>query len=251
MRAMVLAAGRGERMRPLSDRTPKPLLSAGGKPLIGHLLDGLARAGIREVVINLSWLGAQIREALGDGAAYGVHIVYSEEGPVPLETGGGVLHALPHLGAEPFLVVSGDIWTDFDFGRLTHVAGPARDAGASRDAEADARIVLVPNPSFHPRGDFALDGDRVVERAGETLTYANIGLYRRELFAECSPGRFPLVTLLRRAIAAGRLRGELFNGGWMNLGTPEQLATLDARLAEPERATAGKHGAASKQGARS
>ena len=234
MRAMVLAAGRGERMRPLSDRAPKPLLSVGGKPLIGHLLDGLARAGIREVVINLSWLGAQIREALGDGAAYGVHIVYSEEGPVALETGGGVLHALPHLGAEPFLVVSGDIWTEFDFGRLT------------LDAEADARIVLVPNPPFHPRGDFALDGDRVVERAGETLTYANIGLYRPELFAGCSPGRFPLVTLLRRAIAAGRLRGELYNGGWMNIGTPEQLAMLDARLTEPERATGGTPEAASR-----
>jgi N-acetyl-alpha-D-muramate 1-phosphate uridylyltransferase len=252
MRAMVLAAGRGERMRPLSDRTPKPLLSAGGKPLIGHLLEGLVRAGIREVVINLSWLGAQIRESLGDGAAYGVRIAYSEEGPVALETGGGVLKALPLLGDEPFLVVSGDIWTDFDFGRLTHVAGSARDAAASRDAEtsldagADARIVLVPNPPFHPRGDFALIGDRVVEQASEMLTYANIGLYRRELFAACSPGRFPLVTQLRRAIAAGRLRGELYKGGWMNLGTPEQLATLDARLTQPERATAGKAGAASR-----
>jgi N-acetyl-alpha-D-muramate 1-phosphate uridylyltransferase len=218
MRAMVLAAGRGERMRPLSDRTPKPLLSAGGKPLIGHLLEGLARAGIREVVINLSWLGAQIRAALGEGAAYGVRIVYSEEGPVPLETGGGVLNALPLLGSEPFLVVSGDIWTAFDFGRLT------------LDAGADARVVLVPNPPFHVRGDFGLQGDRVIEQAGETLTYANIGLYRRELFADCAPGRFPLVTLLRRAIAAGRLRGELYTGEWMNLGTPEQLAGLDARL---------------------
>lgn len=257
MRAMVLAAGRGERMRPLSDRTPKPLLSVGGKPLIGHLLEGLARAGVREVVINLSWLGAQIREALGDGAAYGVRIAYTEEGPVPLETGGGVLNALPLLGAEPFLVVSGDIWTEFDFGGLTHVAGSARDAGAPRyagtpvDAGADARIVLVPNPPFHPRGDFGLDGDRVVERASETLTYANIGLYRRELFADCAPGRFPLVTPLRRAIAAGRLRGELYDGEWMNLGTPEQLAMLDARLTNSERASAGKHGAPSKRGARS
>jgi len=243
MKAMVLAAGRGERMRPLSDGTPKPLLSAGGKPLIGHLLEGLARAGIREVVINLSWLGAQIREALADGAAYGVRIAYTEEGPVPLETGGGVLNALPLLGAEPFLVVSGDIWTDFDFGRL--------DARAALDAGADGRIVLVPNPAFHPRGDFGLVGDRVVERAGETFTYANIGLYRRELFADCSPGRFPLVTPLRRAIAAGRLRGELYKGEWMNLGTPEQLATLDARLTKPERAAGGKHEGASKQGARS
>jgi MurNAc alpha-1-phosphate uridylyltransferase len=243
---MVLAAGRGERMRPLSDRTPKPLLSAGGKPLIGHLLEGLARAGIREVVINLSWLGAQIREALGDGATYGVHIGYTEEGPVPLETGGGVLNALPLLGPEPFLVVSGDIWTDFDFGRLM-----PPDAKPPLDAGADARIVLVPNPAFHPRGDFGMVGERIVERAGETFTYANIGLYRRELFADCSPGRFPLVTPLRRAIAAGRLTGELYGGEWMNLGTPEQLAELDARLTKPKRANAGEPGAASKQGARS
>ncbi|HXS29142.1 MAG TPA: nucleotidyltransferase family protein [Steroidobacteraceae bacterium] len=219
MRAMVLAAGRGERMRPLSDRTPKPLLPAGGKPLIGHMLERLARAGIDDIVINLSWLGAQIRAALGDGAAFGVRIAYSEEGPVPLETGGGVVHALPLLGGDPFLVVSGDIWTDFDFARL-----------ATLDAAADARIVLVPNPPFHPRGDFGLDGERVIERADETLTYANIGLYRRTLFADCSPGRFPLVDVLRRAIVAGRLRGEIHRGEWMNLGTPEQLATLDATL---------------------
>ena len=232
MKAMVLAAGRGERMRPLSDRTPKPLLSVGGKPLIGHLFEGLVRAGVRDVVVNLSWLGAQVREALGDGAAYGVRILYSEEGPVPLETGGGILHALPLLGSEPFLVVSGDIWTDFDFGRLTRGAGTALDAGA------DAHIVLVPNPPYHPRGDFELEGDRVTEGAAEKLTYANIGLYRRELFADCPPGRFPLVALLRRAIAAGRLRGELYGGGWMNVGTPEQLATLDARLRQPRRGTA-------------
>lgn len=217
-RAMVLAAGRGERMRPLTDRTPKPLLAAGGKPLIGHLLEGLARAGVRDVVVNLSWLGERIREALGDGAQYGVHIAYSEEGPVALETGGGVQRALPLLGPEPFLVVSGDIWSDFDFGRL------------ALDADADARIVLVPNPPFHPRGDFALEGDRVVDGGASRLTYANIGVYRPALFADCAPGRFPLVNLLRRAIASGRLRGELYEGEWMNIGTPEQLAALDARL---------------------
>lgn len=239
MKAMVLAAGRGERMRPLSDRTPKPLLSVGGKPLIGHLLQGLARAGIREIVINLSWRGEQIREALGEGAAYGVQILYSEEGPVPLETGGGVLHALPLLGEEPFLVVSGDIWTEFDFGRLR------------LDAGAEARIVLVPNPPYHARGDFGLEGDRVVERAGETLTYANIGLYRRELLADHAPGRFPLVGPLRRAMAAGRLRGELYRGAWMNVGTPEQLAELDARVRRPRIADAGEGGPAKpKPGAR-
>lgn len=219
MKAMVLAAGRGERMRPLSDRTPKPLLPVGGKPLIGHMLEGLARAGVRDVVINLSWLGEHIRAALGHGARFGVRILYSEEGPVPLETGGGVLHAMPLLGADPFLVVSADVWTDFDFGRVK-----ALEAGV------DARIVLVPNPDYRPCGDFGLDGDRVLEGARETRTYANIGLYRRELFADCAPGRFPLVVPLRRAIAAGRVRGELYGGGWMNVGTPEQLAMLDARL---------------------
>lgn len=242
MKAMVLAAGRGERMRPLTDRTPKPLLEAGGKPLIAHLLERLASAGIRDIVINLSWLGTQLRAALGDGARHGVRIAYSEEGPVALETGGGVLHALPLLGPEPFLVVSGDIWTDYDFTRLVpdRGAAPARApalasgrAAASSlvlDAGADARVVLVPNPPFHARGDFALEGDRVVDREQDRLTYANIGVYRRELFADCAPGRFPLVTVLRRALAAGRLRGEVYHGDWVNVGTPEQLGALDARL---------------------
>jgi len=215
---MLLAAGRGERMRPLTDATPKPLLCVGGKPLIGHLLEGLARAGFRDIVVNLSWLGEQIRAALGDGARYGVRIAYSQEGPVPLETGGGVLQALPLLAPEPFLVVSGDLWTDFDFGRL------------SLDAGADGRIVLVPNPAFHAVGDFGLEGDLVVERGSARFTYANIGVYRPELFAQCAPGRFPLVTLLRQAIAATRLRGELYRGEWRNIGTPEQLSALDAEI---------------------
>ncbi len=220
MKAMVLAAGRGERMRPLTDTLPKPLLEAGGRPLIGHLLTGLARAGIRDVVINLSWLGERIRAALGAGTDYGVRIAYSDEGPVALETGGGVRNALPLLGADPFVVVSGDIWTDFDFGSL------------KLDAAADAEIVLAPNPPYHPRGDFGLEGEFVVERgpAGARLTYANIGLYRPQLFTGCAPGRFPLVRLLEQAIAAGRLRGRIHHGEWVNIGTPEQLAELDARL---------------------
>jgi N-acetyl-alpha-D-muramate 1-phosphate uridylyltransferase len=217
MKAMLLAAGRGERMRPLTDATPKPLLPVGGKPLIVHLIAGLARAGFHDIVVNLSWLGGRIREALGDGARYGVQIAYSQEGPVPLETGGGVLQALPLLGPQPFLVVSADIWTDFDFGRL------ALDAGA------DGRIVLVPNPPFHPAGDFALDGDLVIERSSARLTYANIGVYRPELFALCTPGRFRLAPLMRQAIAAQRLRGELYQGEWLNIGTPAQLSALDAR----------------------
>ncbi len=218
MKAIVLAAGRGERMRPLTDRTPKPLLRAGDKPLIGHLLDGLARAGIRDVVINLSWLGAQIRETLGDGAGYGVRIAYSEEGPIPLETGGGIFHALPLLGPGPFLVVNGDIWTDFDFGSL------------ALEAEALGRIVLVPNAPHHPRGDFGLEGDLVVERESDRYTYPGIGLYRPEFFAGCTPGRFPMLPLLQRAIRARRLRAQLHLGAWVDVGTPERLAALDTVL---------------------
>lgn len=232
MKAMVLAAGRGERMRPLSDTTPKPLLPAGGQPLVGHLLVGLARAGVRNVVVNLSWLGNQIRAALGTGGAYGVRIAYSDEGPVALETGGGILKALPLLGPEPFIAVSGDLWTDFDFG------------GLRLDAGADAQLVLVPNPPHHPGGDFGLEEGSVVERETGRLTYANIGLYRPDMFARCAPGRFPLVQVLKPAIRAGRVRGQVHRGGWVNVGTPEQLAALDARLAGGARAAASGGGSA-------
>jgi N-acetyl-alpha-D-muramate 1-phosphate uridylyltransferase len=218
MKAMVLAAGRGERMRPLTDTIPKVLLEAGGRPLIGYLLAALARAGIRDVVINLSWLGGRIRAALGTGTEYGVRIVYSDEGPVALETAGGIFHALPLLGAEPFLVVNGDVWTDFDFGSL------------ALDSRAHARIVLVPNASHHPRGDFGLEGNSVVHGETERYTYSGIGLYRPEFFAGCKPGRFPLLPLLRRAIDAHRLRGQLYRGAWIDIGSPERLAELDARL---------------------
>ncbi|MGH8259973.1 MAG: N-acetylmuramate alpha-1-phosphate uridylyltransferase MurU [Steroidobacteraceae bacterium] len=215
---MVLAAGRGERMRPLTDHTPKPLLEAGGKPLIGYLLEGLARAGLRDIVVNLSWLGQRIRDALGNGSAYGVRIAYSDEGPVALETGGGIFNALPLLGEEPFVIANGDIWTDLDFSTL------------SLDGDSLATIVLVPNAPHHPRGDFGLEGDRIVEREADRYTYPGIGLYRPEFFAGCSPGRFPLLPLLRRAIAAGRLRGQVHRGTWIDIGTPERLAALDAEL---------------------
>jgi MurNAc alpha-1-phosphate uridylyltransferase len=170
-------------------------------------------------VINLSWLGAQLRAALGDGGAFGVRIRYSEEGPVPLETGGGILHALPLLGPEPFLVISGDIWTDLDFGRV------------SLAPHALAHLVLIPNPPHHPRGDFGLEGDLVVERDSERLTYGNVGLYRPEFFAGCTGGRFPLLQPLRRAIAARQVRAEVYRGDWCDVGTPERLAQLEARLA--------------------
>jgi N-acetyl-alpha-D-muramate 1-phosphate uridylyltransferase len=219
MKAMLLAAGRGERMRPLTDTKPKALIEVGGRPLITWHLAALARAGVREVVVNLSWLGAQLRAALGDGSRYGVAITYSEEGPVALETGGGILQALPLLGPAPFLVISSDIWTGIDFARL------------QLEPDAHAHVVLVPNPPHHPRGDFGLEEGFVIARAAQPLTYGNVGVYRPEFFADRAPGRFPLLPLLNRAIAARRLRGELYTGEWSDVGTPERLAALEARLA--------------------
>jgi N-acetyl-alpha-D-muramate 1-phosphate uridylyltransferase len=213
-RAMVLAAGRGERMRPLTDQTPKPLLLVRGKPLIVHHLERLALCGVRHVVINVAWLGDRIRAALGDGAAFGVSIHYSEEGGQALETGGGIFKALPWLGREPFLVVNGDVFTDFDF------------AGLSIAATDWAQLLLVPNPVQHPQGDFALEQGRVVEAGSPRWTYSGIGLYRAELFSGCQPGRFPLLPLLKRAMAAGRLSGQIYQGAWSDVGTVERLAAL-------------------------
>ena len=222
MKAMVLAAGRGERMRPITDTVPKPLVRVGGRPLIAWHLAALARAGVREVVINLSWLGEQLRAALGTGADFGLRITYSEEGPVPLETGGGIFRALPLLGPQPFLVLSGDIWTDIDLG------------GVQLEPEAHAHLVLIPNPPHHPRGDFGLEGNVVVQRDSERLTYANVGIYRPEFFAGCAAGRFPLLEPLNRAIAARLVRGEVHRGAWSDVGTPERLAQLEARLSAVE-----------------
>ena len=218
MRAMLLAAGRGERMRPITDSTPKPLVPVGGRPLIAWHLAALARAGIREVVINLSWLGAQVRATLGDGRDYGVLITYSDEGPVPLETGGGIFRAVPLLGPGPFLVVNADIWTDIDF------------AAVALEAHAHARLLLIPNPPHHPRGDFGLEGDLVVTRDTDRYTYSGVGVYRPEFFGGCTPGRFPLLPLLNRAIAAAAVRGQVHRGEWCDVGTVERLASLDARL---------------------
>ena len=223
-RAMVLAAGRGERLRPLTDTLPKPLVEIAGKPLIVYHLQALARAGIREVVINLSWLGEKIRAALADGGRYGVSIAYSEEGPAPLETGGGIHRALALLGSGPFLVVNSDVWTDMDFSRVLTLADGA-----------DGRLMLAPNPPHHPRGDFGLEGDFVVASEADRFTYTGIGVFRPELFDGCAPGKFPLLPLLQRAIAARRLRGEVYRGEWLDIGSPDRLAWLDAR----ERASRG------------
>ena len=218
MRSMLLAAGRGERLRPITDTLPKPLVQVAGKPLIVYHLEALARANVREVVITLSWLGELIRAALGDGSRFGVQIAYSEEGPVPLEAGGGIHRALPLLGAGPFLVVNSDIWTDMDFGDVLPL-----------EEGADARLMFAPNPPHHPCGDFGLEGDLVVERETDRFTYTGVGLYRPELFQGCAPGRFPLRPLLQRAIAARRLRGEVYRGEWLDIGSPDRLAALDAR----------------------
>lgn len=225
-RAIVLAAGRGERMRPLTDALPKPLLVVGGKPLIEWHLERLARAGIRDVVVNLAWLGATIPAALGDGGAYGLRITYSDEGAEALETGGGIFRALRYLGDAPFAVVNGDVWSDYDFSRLAIAA------------DADAHLVLVPNPPQHPRGDFALVGDRIADDGPTRFTYSGIGVYRPAFFAGCVDGKFPLLPLLRRAIAATRLSGEIYEGDWRDIGTPERLAALDQEL----RATPGASG---------
>lgn len=210
--AMILAAGRGERLRPATDSTPKPLLRVGGAALIEHHLLALSRAGVGEVVINHSHLGERIVAALGDGARYGVHIRYSPE-PEALETGGGIKRALPLLGNAPFLVVNADIWTEFPYGRLL------------TPLDGLARLVLVDSPAHHPRGDFDLRGGRVTN--APRLTFAGIGLYDPQLFARCEAGRFPLAPLLRDAADRGLVEGLYYDGTWVDVGTAERLAEAD------------------------
>lgn len=218
MKALILAAGRGERLRPLTDHTPKPLLQAGGLPLIEHTIMALARAGFSELVVNLAHLGGQIQDRLGDGSRLGVSLVYSHEGEEALETGGGIHHALPLMGEGPFLVVNGDLATDYPFERL-------KDR-----PEGLAHLVLVDNPAHHPRGDFALLGEALSATDEPRHTFSGIGVYRPELFAACQPGKFPLAPILREAMAKGLVTGEIYPGFWMDIGTIERLAEFDERL---------------------
>lgn len=216
MKAMILAAGRGERMRPLTDHTPKPLLIAGGKALIEHTINQLVAAGFNDIVINHAHLGSQIEDRLGNGSRFGANISYSPEGEQALETAGGIINALHLLGEEVFLVVNGDIATDFPF------------AGLKNRTVDLAHLVLVDNPAHHPEGDFGLDqSGLVVTNAAEQFTFSGIGLYRSELFKNIPAGPNKLGPLLRQAIASGRVSGQKMNGFWMDIGTPERLQELD------------------------
>ena len=214
--AMILAAGRGERMRPLTDALPKPLLRIRGKPLIERHVERLADAGIRRVVINLAWLGSMIRDFLGDGSRYGVAIEYSDEAPHALETAGGIFRALPALRPDPFLVVNGDVLTDYPFEQLRLAAAE------------DAHLVLVPNPAQHPGGDFGIDAGLALASAAVRYTFSGIAVYRPEFFAGCADGVAPLKPLLVRAMTAGRCGAELYAGRWEDVGTPQRLAALNA-----------------------
>jgi N-acetyl-alpha-D-muramate 1-phosphate uridylyltransferase len=222
MRAMILAAGRGERMRPLTDRTPKPLLEAGGKPLIVWTIEGLARAGFCELVINVSHLGERIIGTLGDGERWGVTIRYSREAEA-LETAGGIATALPFLGDTPFLVVNADIHTDFEFARARAAVPP--------HGHTLAHLVLIDNPAHHPAGDFALKAGRVANEGGPRYTFSGIGVYHPALFEGIAAGtKRQLSAVLRPQIDGGRVTGEHYSGYWSDIGTPERLSALDRRL---------------------
>lgn len=223
MKAMILAAGRGERMRPLTDETPKPLLRVAGKPLIQWHVEALQATGFTELVINHAWLGAQIESQLGDGSQFGVRIVYSPEGGHALETGGGIYRALPLLrestADDPFLVINSDVLTDFDLRQL-----PTQTDGL-------AHLVLVSNPAHHPQGDFLLKEETVRNLGEPRLTFSGIGIYRPQLFAGCEAGAFPLAPLLVDAMQQGQVSGQFHTGMWLDVGTQERLKTANQLLA--------------------
>ena len=214
MHAMILAAGRGERMRPLTDSVPKPLIEVNGKPLIQYHIENLVLSGMSSIVINHARLGAQIERYPGDGSRFGADITYSPEGDVPLDTGGGIFNALPLLGPNPFVVVNADLWTDFPFHNL-----PSQPKHL-------AHLVLVPNPPHNPGGDFSLTGVQTGVTGAPLLTFTGIAVYRPELFARCTKGIFPLAPLLRNAVTRQQVTGELYSGKWMDIGTPERLEEL-------------------------
>lgn len=229
MKAMILAAGLGNRMRPLTDHTPKPLLCAGGKTLIEYHLENLQRAGICEVIINLAYLGEKIRAHLGDGKDFGLKIIYSTE-PEPLETGGAILHALDLLGTEPFLLINGDVWCVLEFAQFIRQPLTENQLG---------HLLLVPNPEFHPHGDFALDNsNRLIDDPNKThlrrFTFGGISLLKPELITHYPDKRqkFPLVEVLRRAVSNGQLTGELHRGHWSDVGTPVRLQALEGYLSQ-------------------
>lgn len=217
MRAMILAAGRGERLRPITDSLPKPLVEVAGKPLIEHHLERLAAAGYREVVINLSHLGDMIESALRDGSRFGLDIEYSHEPEDALETGGGIVQALDRLGTGPFAVINGDIFSDYPFSRL-------------RAVKCDwAHLVLVPNPDHNPEGDFALEGARLLNSGERMGTFSGIAVYHPRLFQDTEPGRYSVVPLLRATIETQVVTGEWHRGTWSDVGTPERLKQLQAK----------------------
>ncbi len=219
MKAMILAAGRGRRLKPYTDTTPKPLVKVNGKPLIHYHLEKLAQAGINEVVVNTAWLGEQIPRALGTGGRWGLNIQYSHESQA-LETGGGINKALPLLGDAPFLVINGDIYID-------KLPGSISDFRLSEDASA--HLWFVDNPQHNPDGDYGLIRDRVEFEAENKLTFSGIGIYHRQLFDSCPQGAFPLPLLLNKAIAANRVSGEKLNGYWNDVGTPQRLNEVNLR----------------------
>ncbi len=222
MKAMILAAGRGERMRPLTDEIPKPLLQINGIPLIEHHIEALVRGGICDIVINLAWLGGQIRDWIGDGAKYGIKVSYSEEVPEALETGGGVFRALPLLGDKPFWLVNGDVFCAYHYSERGLADGML------------GHLVMVPNPRHNATGDFSLANGKVTQHGAPTLTYSGIAVLHPDLFLGATDGKYPLAPLLNDAIERGALTGEYFDGRWTDVGTPERLAELDRQLSSGE-----------------
>ncbi len=217
-RALIFAAGRGERMRPLTDTVPKPLLTVRGKPMIVRHIEALARAGVSEIVVNTSHLATKFRDALADGSPWNVRIRYSYEGPQPLDSGGGMLRALPFLGHDPFIAVNGDIVTDFDFSTLP------------REPDGVAHLVVVDNPPHHPYGDFVLRDGRLHDEPSPRLTFAGIGVYRPSLLDGRSGGTFSMVPILREAMRRGEVAGEHYRGAWSDVGTPQRLAEINGVL---------------------